>query len=532
MNSRISFSTIMKLINIIFLIVLENFVLDCGMGIFGVSLLIYYVFYTIFFGSLQTGIAKMVSIRNNKGINGNAKRIVKPALFYVIITGFLILAFSVFALGSFAGKFLGMLYPVPVIQLLCVVLILTGIADVLCGYLNGNGSAMTANIINLLKCVLPVVFSLFVVRGFAGYGSKVSDLLKNSIAKDAYSAMGIAVVYLAVSVIVLLITIIFTIKSRLESGSEKSVGGIDGRRAVAGGFISVNGRLMLHNLFLVLALFGAVLFYIHGAGKAGIVMADVYKNIGIIFTKLILPFLLVYIIFQEYLNRERHRLHIDYRKDEIKICAIRSQYIIKNSFFMLIPPTIILSFLASPIVKVIYTGQDSLSANYLQTGGFILLVAGCAYALNSILRAFDKEVMVWAVQALALLVQMIFLFIAFSGNKGDSMMILYSFYVYFIIQIAAFIAVSLKVVRFDFLDILMKLGKYGVAGIVMMILFMILDKFIVMNIFLLFLSMFFGYLLYYLTLIALHGISKKDEAALKRTLNYYPVHFLRSRLRL
>ena len=38
-------------------------------------------------------------------------------------------------------------------------------------------------------------------------------------------------------------------------------------------------------------------------------------------------------------------------------------------------------------------------------------------------------------------------------------------------------------------------------------------------------DMFFGYLLYYLTLLALKAISKKDEMALKRTLNYYPVAF-------
>ena len=44
--------------------------------------------------------------------------------------------------------------------------------------------------------------------------------------------------------------------------------------------------------------------------------------------------------------------------------------------------------------------------------------------------------------------------------------------------------------------------------------------------------MFLGYLLYYLTLLALKAINKKDEMALKRTLNYYPVVFLRSRLRL
>jgi len=66
----------------------------------------------------------------------------------------------------------------------------------------------------------------------------------------------------------------------------------------------------------------------------------------------------------------------------------------------------------------------------------------------------------------------------------------------------------------------------------MMVLYMILERFVTMNLILVFLSFFLGYLLYYLTLLALHGISKKDEAALKRTLNYYPVHFLRSRLRL
>ena len=82
------------------------------------------------------------------------------------------------------------------------------------------------------------------------------------------------------------------------------------------------------------------------------------------------------------------------------------------------------------------------------------------------------------------------------------------------------------------MDILLKLGKYGASSIVMMVLFIILDKFIMMNVLLLLLSMFFGYLLYYLTLLALKGISKRDETSLKYTLNYYPVKFLKSRLRM
>jgi len=304
------------------------------------------------------------------------------------------------------------------------------------------------------------------------------------------------------------------------------------RRAGAGGFLKVNGKLMLHNIFPVLSVFIAILFYINGVRKAGLSIEDAYTNLGILFAKLFLPFVFIIIVFSDYISRERHRLRVDYRKDEIKIMTVRAQYMIKNSLFMLIPPTMILIFLANPIAKVLYSGQRELTVKYLQTGGALLLLIGIVYAMSNILKAFEKEILVWLVQGSSVIAQAAFLLIGFSNAKGDSMMVIYSFYFYYTIQLVIFMALILQQVRLDVLDILMKLGKYGVAGIIMMILFMILDKFITMNIFLFMLSVFFGYLLYYLTLIALHGISKKDEAALKKTLNYYPVHFLRSRLRL
>ena len=73
MNTKVSISSIMKIVNILFLIVLENFVLDCGMGFFGIAFLIFVMAYQLLFGGLQSGISKMVSIRNNKGMGGNAR---------------------------------------------------------------------------------------------------------------------------------------------------------------------------------------------------------------------------------------------------------------------------------------------------------------------------------------------------------------------------------------------------------------------------------------------------------------------------
>lgn len=532
MNAKISFGSLTKLINIVFLIVLENFVLDGAMGLFSVPLVLYYVIYTIFFSSLQAGIAKMVSIRNNKGINGNAKRIVKPALSYVVIAGALITGIVYLIMETSAVSLFKVTYPVPVILILCMVLILNGITDVLCGYHIGNGNGGVANIINVLKMIFPIVFSVFVIRSFSGYGEKISALLKNAVVVDAYAAMGIATVYAMTAVLMCLVVVVLTIYTRKYSKIEKSVRGIDSRRSVAGGFLTVNSRIMMNHIFWVLSIGVCTILYLKSVMKTELSIADAYTNIGVLFTRVLLPVLLVMIIFAEYIAKEKHRLHIDYRKDEYKTMVVRTQYMIKNTLFMLLPPTMILVFLAGSIAKEFYNGQVVLASKYLHNGGCILLLAGLSYALCSIMSAFDKEKTVWVIQGGSLIAQIIFLLIGFSKSNADSMMILYSFYLYFGIQICAFFVLVYTTVRLDLLDIMLKLGKYGVAGIIMMILYIILEKFVSMNIFLVFLSVFLGYLLYYLTLIALHGISKKDEAALKRTLNYYPVHFLRSRLRL
>lgn len=532
MNTKISLSSFTKIVNIIFLIVLQNFILDCAMGLFAVPLILYYVIYTVFFNNLQTGIAKMVSIRNSKGINGSSKRIVKPALGYVLAAGLLITGLMYLVLQSVAVSVFKVTYPTPVIMILCVVFILNGIIDVLSGYHAGNGNNGVVTIVNILKMVMPIVFSVFIIRLFTDYGKKIAALLNNDVVVDAYAAMGVAGVYACTALFVLLVLTVLTVYTGKYTKIEKTVRGTDSRRAVAGGFASINIRNMMNKIFWVLSIAFSAFAYLKSVMKTELPIADTYSNIGIMFTRILLPVLLVFILFAEYIAKEKHRLHIDYRKDEIKTMVIRTQYMIKNTFFMLIPPTLVLVFLSGAVTKVLFKGQSVLAASYLKTGGSILLLAGLAYVLSSIISAYDKEKTVWLVQGISFVAQVIFLLVGFSTKAGDSMMILYSFYLYFGIQICLLFVLCYSNARVDLLDILLKIGKYGVAGIIMMVLFIILDRFVTMNLLFIFLSIFLGYLLYYLTLIALHGISKKDEAALKRTLNYYPVHFLRSRLRL
>lgn len=532
MNAKMSMGSLTKIVNIIFLIVLQNFVLDSAMGFFAVPLLLYYVVYTAFFNSLQSGISKMVSIRNSKGINGNSRRIVKPALGYVLMAGILLTLVVFFILRGAAVSLFKVTYPVPIIMLFCLLLVINGIIDVLCGYHSGNGNEGVVAIVNVLKMILPVILSFFVIRIFKDYGAKIAALLKNEVVVDAYVAMGITCVYVCTAILIGIVLLILTIYTRKYTKTEKTVRGIDSRRAVVGGFASINLRIMMNKIFMVLSLAFVVMAYLQSVIKSELPIETAYSNIGVLFTRVLLPVLLVLLVFGEYVGKEKHRLHIDYRRDETKTMVVRTQYMIKNTFFMLIPPTMIIVFLAGPIAKVFFKGQSVLATTYLQTGGSLLLMAGLALVFAGIIGAYDREKTVWLIQGISFVSQIIFVLASCANNGGDSMLILYSFYLYYGIQICLYFILTYSIARVDLLDILLKLGKFGVAGIIMMVLYMILERFVTMNTVLVFLSFFLGYLLYYLTLLALHGISKKDEAALKRTLNYYPVHFLRSRLRL
>lgn len=532
MNTKISISSIMKIVNILFLIVLENFVLDCGMGFLSASFLLMAVLYTILFGGLQTGISKLVSIRNNKGLNSNASRILKPALIYVIMTGGLLFGLSLFFADSFCVGMWRTSFPSSVIRVMFLLMLINGIVDVICGYQNGNGNAVIMNIANLLRMILPIPLVFFLFPAFTEYGQKVAALLQNSSATSAYMALCVACVYLFASLIVLVAVVLLCIRMRMPYHEGRNVRTMDSKRMMYGGIFSSSFKISIHQIFPLLSIATVVFIYLFTAGKLNIPVESTFINIGILFIKLLLPAAFILFIFSEYITREKYRLHMDYKKGDLKTALIRSQYMIKNSFFMLLPPSVVLTFLSDPFVKVFFSGQYNYSAKVLQIGGFLVLLAGVVHALNAIMKSSNMELPAFGIQFLAFAVQIVYSTLSLKSSGADSINIVYSLYLYYGIQLIFDFIFLYRNVRFDLMDILMKLGKYGAASIVMMVLFIILDKFVMMNVFLILLSIFFGYLLYYLTLIALKAINKKDEMALKRTLNYYPVAFLRSRLRL
>lgn len=532
MNNRISLNSIMKIVNILFLIVLENFLFDCGMGFLGISLLFLAALYNVFFGGLQTGISKMVSMRNSKGLNSNAQIILKPALIYVGIVGILLCLISLLAAPAFCLKLTGTTFMAPILQVLAFVLLINGITDAVCGYQNGNTNTVIVHIATLLRTILPILLIFVFFSHFKEYGNKVAALLKIDYVTNAYMALAVAWVYFFASLIVLITVLVLSVRLRLPKREGRNLRSMDSKKMTHGAVFTTAFKISLHQWFPVLSIFAGGLLYLYMAGKTEITAQRAFVNCGILFSRVFLPAVFILAIFAEYIAREKYRLHNDYRKQDPKTAMIRTQYIIKNSFFMLLPPSVILTFLADPLVKVFYTGQYSYAAKVLQAAGFLVLCAGITQALHAVMKASGMDLEAFGTQILSFVVQMVFLGIMLKSTNASFLNLVYSFYLFFGMQILLGFVLVYKKIRPDIMDILYKVGKYGAASIVMMVLFIILDRFVMMNVLLMILSMILGYLLYYLTLIALRGISKKDEMALKRTLNYYPVAFLRSRLRL
>ena len=535
MKNRISLNCLMKMANICFLLILENFVLDCGAGYLAVGIIFYAFFYTILMGSMQSSVAKMVSIRNHKGLYNNSRKILKNSILYVLITGTVFIVLTFLLSEKFCLLFFGTSNPTPVIQSFSFLVLLNGLTDVLTGFQMGSGNGILVNISHLCRIILPLGGGLFLVNALYHYGLKVAGLLQNGQFANLYGAIGGVLIQILTSFLVLIICLIWFKKSEKNSVERNGYGslrGIDSDRRLFKNFIALSFKTLENSIIPVMMTFLISIMYMHLATKYGVHVNEIFRNLGIFFVKFGLVCVLIYTVFKEYVIREKYKLHTDFKKEEMKGFLTRSQYLIKNTFFMLLPAACILIFLADPFVKVFFSDEIKITVKMFRIGGILLLLGGLTYTLKTILISMQKNMTVFIMNAGSMLVQIVFLWIGLSKSRGNSMFLLYSLFVYFGICLLGYAILIYKMIQPNLVDILIKVGKVTVAASVMAVVEVILDTFIMMNVFLMFLAIALCYLVFYLVLFAIRGISKKDEQSLKWTINYIPVHFIADKLRL
>lgn len=532
MKINMSFLKMIYLIHIIFLIVLQNFAMDSGMGFFGISALSILLIYDLLIAGVRPGIAKMISVRSGRDYNDGSSRILKYGLLYSFIIGIIMVVGSFLFSGSIMQSLYGNRYVSPVLQILAICFLINALLEAVMGYYKGNKNESLIVLIHVLKCVLPILLSFGIIYITEKHGADVAKLLKNSVVKHAYVAMGISSVYMFALCIILIIVFLIIFRNRDFGGDYKQNNTKESKTAIFANLIAKGLAYSVNNMFPLLCITFSGILYLWIGNKYIGNSNTTFNLFGVIFSRIFLPFSFVMILFSNYFTNEMARIRSARRKSENRTVVIKAQHCIKNSFFMLLPVSVFFTFLADPFVKVFFTANYKVSSDLLQKAGFLILMIGISAVLIHLLKTIEKEQIAIAIQFIAFIVQMISLILMLNRSQGGVSSIIFSLYLNCILQIILSFPILFKYLRFNLMQLGISILKYFAASIVMIIIYVLLDRFISMNPFLIILAVIIGYLIYLITIIALKGISKNDVQSLKDSIISYPVEFLTNRLNL
>lgn len=172
------------------------------------------------------GIARLQKNRRTKGQYKGVARMRGQLLLLQGVTGLLLTVIFLLLADPLAEKLFRVPYSASALKMLAPVIVIQALDAVLLGYFQGIGSQMPALISAVLRQGFFLVFGSLFGRILAGYGDKVSSLLKNSNYSGMYGAMGVALGILLTELLVLLFLLIIYMGSDRKADLQKSQEGL------------------------------------------------------------------------------------------------------------------------------------------------------------------------------------------------------------------------------------------------------------------------------------------------------------------
>ena len=528
MKTRSIFNWFNKLSYLIYFMILGYFAKDCGLGFYFVTFLIYGSLYFIFMDTLMSTVAKMVSVRNYKGLYENSREILYNGLIYALLIGFV--TFAVFLIsGEYILKHLiGSSIPTIIFKCFAVYFLLRAFSNCIIGYIRGKGYTSIYHIYLLFNGIFLLLLSPFIIRISYLYGEKVANLLKNKLYAYVFSAAGAIVVQIAALCISLLIAIILykkTIGQKTSENIKNGMRGVENKKSFFVNLFSISLHLLSNHIFSLLSILGICTIYLVSAVRIGVNTCEISSNMGVAIGKYLLICSFPICIYQEYLNSEKIKLHNDFMKEESKNIRIRSQYIIKNCLFLLLPATAVIITLANPIVKIFFDGKMEMAVKMLYYGGVLILLVGATLSLKCILSGIQKNFTIMINSLIASILALLFSLLL-NRYHIDVFNIVYSLLIYYFLNTFLLILAYIKVVPINMQDMIGRIIKIVISTVMLIICELILDKLLVMNVFLLFLCILIGYVIYISINILMRGLNKKDIQSLKDSFIYIPLSFI------
>ncbi len=526
MNVKTISTYIYRIVNIVFLMLVGYLGHDEGIGAFALAFLVGEVFYILLLGGMEQVVSKMVHARYKRGFNSNARKVLRTGILVVLAVSIVISVFLTLLGNKISVFFIGNVGLSSVLVVICILILLQGLLMCLKGYFSGISNHGVVIATDFIYSIVLIISSTVIIAKMYTRGKLVSALLKNEIFSGINSSIG---AYICLG-ITLLLCVIFLIGNLLfgrgtYGEASGTVRGMDSGRNFISNYIKVSLPVLEKNIFPLAALVIFVSFYCHGMAKNDASGQSILHDIGVMFDKYFISIMWPFITYLSYVKKECRKIKADYKKDEHGNVVIRSNMMIKNCFYVMLPVSVMLIVLAKPFVMVFFGGSMSMGVTMLRQGGIVVLFFAVSYVCKSILREIGLSLYSLLASIIGTVFGLLYLLPALNKNLSINIVV-WTIVIYSFVQFVCSLLIIHRMVGLKLFDIGIKLGKIAVSSAIMAILIAILDKFIVMNVLFLLLTMIIGFAVFFVATSILQTFSNREIASLKGTLTYFPASFI------
>ncbi len=181
---------ITRIIGLFYRVPVTNIIGDEGNGYYAAAYQIYNIMLLISSYSLPIAISKIVSARYSKKQYGNSSQVFKGGLLFAFISGGIVCLLVFFEADFFAGRLMSEQMSSIALRIFAPTLLIVAIMGVIRGYFQGMGTMIPTAVSQIIEQIVNAVISILAARALYGYGMKVSALLQNEHFAPAYGAAG------------------------------------------------------------------------------------------------------------------------------------------------------------------------------------------------------------------------------------------------------------------------------------------------------------------------------------------------------
>lgn len=498
---------------------------DTGIGFFFSAFVIYQFLFLIFLSAISDTIAKLVSVRKSNGFHDNAQKVFYFGVFTSIAIGILIGIILGTAGDNIMRGLYGYSIPSSILSFFGIYFFITSIKNCLSGYSKGLGYGRYVNYADIAQYILLLLLTPLLVRNMYRYGIKVSNLLKNTLFANLDGAIGAVIAQCISLTIATIIIIVLTMIVHSSTPLDSAVRGINNKRTFVKAYLLTTLNNIIDKMGIILVLLTITIIYIKAGAGYQADTRELFTTLGVFAGKYIVIIAAPFIVFTEFVDKEKRRIRNEYNHDEHKNIRMRAGNLLKNTLYMMVPLALYVVVLSTPLAYIFFAGKMSMGAVMLRKGGIVILFAAISYSCRTLLRSVDLDLYAVISIVAGYLGMCIFMITSVASGMNANLLV-YSLIVYYFLQMLFSAFFVYRMLDIYIMDILIKALKIIIASSCMIILLAIVDKFVDLNLITLILLTIGGYAVYYVLIGILKGATEKDMTSLKGSLTYYPTYIV------